>query len=301
MKLVFMGSPAFAVPSLRMIHAAGHEIACVYTQPPRPAGRGQKPQPTAVEAAARELGIADIRSPERLKGEALETLLATDADALCVVAYGLLLPKALVDSRLCLNVHPSALPRWRGAAPLQWTVLSGDGATEVCVMRLDEGMDTGPVYSRTPLAVSPNMTTGELHDRCADVGAVELGKVLSLLSTLRPVPQVGHATHAPKIAPDMKPIDWTKTAHEVHNHIRGLSPSPGATLTMRGEVVKALRSRVEPGTGAPGEVVGVADGLDIATGDGVVRILELQRPGKTAMAAVEVLKGWGIKVGEVAE
>lgn len=293
-----MGSPAFAVPSLKALHAAGHEIVCVYTQPPRPAGRGQKDQPTAVQMAATDLGITDIRCPVKLRGEDLGMLLATGCDAICVVAYGLLLPKALVDARLCLNVHPSALPRWRGAAPIQHTLLAGDGATEVCIMKLDEGMDTGPVFGRTPLTVSPTMTAGELHDLCAEVGAIELGKVLSQLPGLEAVPQVGHATHAGKITAEMKPIDWTRTAWEAHNHIRALSPSPGATMAVKGEVVKVLRSRVEPGTGAPGTVVGVADGLDVACGDGVARLLEIQRPGKKAMGILEALNGWGLKVGD---
>jgi methionyl-tRNA formyltransferase len=301
MRIVFMGSPAFAVPSLKALHAAGHEILCVYTQPPRPAGRGRQVTPTAVEAAAREMGIADIRTPEKLKGEALEALLATVCDAVCVVAYGLLLPKALVDTKPCLNVHPSRLPRWRGAAPIQHTLMAGDRGTDVCIMKLDEGMDTGPVYSRESLTVPPEMTGGELHDLTATMGAHDLVKVLANLGSLTLVPQRGEATHAGKITPEMRRVDWGKPAETVHNLIRALAPAPGATTQWGDETLKLLGSRVVARQGGePGMVLAAEyDGLVVACGVDAMSIHILQRPGRKALPVADALNGWGVNVGDV--
>lgn len=301
-KVIFMGSPAFAVPSLRAVHAA-FEIVAVYSQPPRPAGRGQQLQKTPVHLAAEELGL-EVRTPEKLRGEDLEALLAVACDAVCVVAYGLLLPKRLVDSRLCLNVHPSALPRWRGAAPLQWTLLAGDDRTEVCIMQLNEGMDTGPVFTRMPLAVQEDMTLGALHDVCARTGAGALVDVLNALPGIEAVPQTGEASHARKLTAEDRKIDWNWPAAKVHDRIRGLSPAPGACFAFGDEVVKVLRSE-ESGPGmkdvAPGTVVAVgAEGIVVVCGDGrVVRLLEIQRPGKRALPVAEVVQGWDIKPGDV--
>jgi len=292
-----MGSPAFAVPSLHALHTAGHEIVAVYTQPPRPAGRGHKVQNTPVHEAAEDMGLT-VFHPEKLRGEDLEAVLGLAADVFCVVGYGLLLPKALVDSRLCLNVHPSALPRWRGAAPLQWTLLAGDARTDVCVMKLDEGMDTGPVVARDSMAVPLNMTLAELHDTTAAKGASMLVEAVNDLASIRPVPQVGEATHAPKLTPEMRPVDWHKPVMEVHNHVRGLSPVPGATARLGGEVFKILRTEVNQlwlhkRMGEPGEVIGMdSTGVAVACGVGVVKIVEMQRAGAKAGPAGEIARGW---------
>lgn len=294
-RLIFMGSPAFAVPSLRTLVAAGHEIAAVYTQPPRPAGRGKKEQKTAVHLAAEELGLGPlVRVPERLRGDDLQAVLDTPCDAIAVVAYGLLLPKTLVDSRVCLNVHPSALPRWRGAAPIQHTVLNGDASTEVCVMRLDAGMDTGPVYDRVALDVGPAMTSGELHDVTAGIGAVRLTYVIEHLDVLEPVAQVGDATLASKISGEMRPLDWRKDAGTLHNQVRGLAPAPGATAEIGGEVVKIGRSEVvNDMQGTDGVIVAVdAAGVVVGCGGNALRLLEIQRPGKAMAKAADVARGW---------
>jgi methionyl-tRNA formyltransferase len=294
MQLVFMGSPMFAVPSLKALEAAGHTFSAIYTQPPRPAGRGQKLTPTAVHHAAEELGLGPIRTPERLKGEALSDLLATPADAIIVVAYGLLLPKAVVESRICLNVHPSALPRWRGPAPLQHTLLNGETATEICIMKLDEGMDTGPVFSRTPLEVPVDMTYGELHDLTAHMGAEALVEVLANLPHRQPASQKGEATLAPKITPAMRRVDFTQPATAVHNHIRALAPSPGATAQFGSEVVKLLGSEVlnHTNTTAPGTITRTETTLSIACNPGTLSITRLQRPSARPMPVEEALRGW---------
>ncbi|PIZ29706.1 MAG: methionyl-tRNA formyltransferase [Alphaproteobacteria bacterium CG_4_10_14_0_8_um_filter_53_9] len=285
LRVIFMGSPAFAVPSLRALHAAGHEITAVYTQPPRPKGRGQQVQPTDVQLAAENLGLGDrVRCPARLRDEALDELLATPCDVICVVAYGLLLPKALVDSRVCLNVHPSALPRWRGAAPLQWTLLSGDKTSELCVMRLDEGMDTGPVYCRIPLTVEENDTYGQLHDRAAAMGASALVDVVARLSELTPLPQNSEgATHARKLTKDDARLDLSRSALEIHNTIRALTPSPHAFLEHEGVRIKVRGSRL--GEGRIERFVGAS----LSCSDDEVWVAEALRPGEGWRDAAEVL------------
>lgn len=306
-KIVFMGSPAFAVPSLMALHAAGHEIVAVYSQPPRPAGRGHKLQPTAVHEAAEDLGLA-VFTPEKLKGADLDFVLGLEADVFCVVAYGLLLPKALVDNHLCLNVHPSALPRWRGAAPLQWTLIAGDPTTDICVMQLDEGMDTGPVVKREAFGLPSDLTLGELHDATALRGAQMLVEVVNNLGSIQPVFQTGEATHAPKITGEMRAIDWSKPVMDVHNLVRGLSPAPGATAKLGDEVFKILKTEVNQlwvhkVMGEPGEVMGMdSTGVVIACATGAVKLVEMQRAGGKAGPAGELARGWsalknGVKVG----
>lgn len=304
-RIVFMGSPAFALPSLRALHAAGHEIVAVYTQPPRPAGRGQKLQPTPIHALAEELGLP-VLHPEKLRGEALDAVLAIDADVFCVVAYGLLLPKALVESRLCLNVHPSTLPRWRGAAPLQWTLIAGDSHTDICVMQLDEGMDTGPVVARKSMAVPQDMNLAELHDITAAKGAEMLTDVVAKLDQIRPVAQVGEATHAAKITSEMRRINWTQPAADIHNLVRGIYPMAQAALG--NEVFKILRTEVNTlwihkRMGEPGEIIGMDNtGVAVACGVGVVKLTEMQRAGGKPGAAGDIARGWpewkmGAKLG----
>ena len=305
-KLVFMGSPAFAVPSLKALHEAGHEIVAVFSQPPRPAGRGQKLQKTAVHEAAEELGLA-VFTPEKLKGADLEFVMGLDAEIFCVVAYGLLLPKLMVDNRICLNVHPSALPKWRGAAPLQWTLMAGDTTTDICVMRLDAGMDTGPVVLREALRVPTDWTFGLLQEKTAEAGAWMLAKVVNDITggaSAEGTPQTGEATHAPKITGEMRAIDWKRCATEVHNLVRGLSPSPAATATLGEEVFKVLKTEVNAlwiykRMGEPGEIIGIDNtGIVVACGVGAVKIVEMQRPGGKAGMAGEIGRGWiGLRSG----
>ncbi len=296
--VIFMGSPSFAVPSLLAIAQAGIAIERVYTQPPRPAGRGQRLTPTAVHQAALTLKIpeSNIITPERLRGAALEELLAHPCQTLVVVAYGLLLPKALVEAKTCLNLHPSALPRWRGAAPLQHTLLAGDTSTEICIMRLDEGMDTGPVYSRTPLPVPADMSYGPLHDLSSVIGAEALVKVLRQLPTQPATPQTGVATLAPKLGAAERALDFTKPAAQLHNQIRALAPAPGATWalppSLGSEVLKVLKSEVSgtTSTAPAGTVLGVqGPAVQVACGDGtVLNLLGLQRPGRDKGPAAEI-------------
>ena len=295
-KIVFMGSPAFAVPSLRALHSAGHDIVAVFSQPPRPAGRGQKLQKTAVHEVAEELGLT-VYTPERLRGDDLEFVMGLEADVFCVVAYGLLLPKRMVDERLCLNVHPSALPRWRGAAPLQWTLIEGDDFTDVCVMKLDEGMDTGPVVARESMAVPHSMTLGELHDVTAAKGAEMLVDVVGQLPDIKETPQEGEATLAPKIGSGTRAIDWNKPAMAVHNLVRGLSPSPTATARFGDEVVKILRSNVVDGFGKAGDVLAIDDeGIVVGCNEAALRIAEMQRPGGKPAKAADLARGWSAMV-----
>ncbi|MCP5405264.1 MAG: methionyl-tRNA formyltransferase [Pseudomonadaceae bacterium] len=297
MNLIFMGSPVFAVPALQAVQAAGHHIVAVYTQPPRPAGRKGVLTPTPVHQAAEAMGLK-VRHPERLKDEALDDLMATPCDAIVVVGYGLILPKRVVDERLCLNVHPSALPRWRGPTPVQSVLMAGEPTTDVCVMRLEAGMDTGPVYSRTTVPVPPDMTAGELNGLVWPLGASKLVEVLAALPNIQPVEQQGEATYGTKITPDIRALDFSLSAREVHNKVRALAPTPGATALVAGETIKVLRTQVvaETGQTAPaGTVVRADDQLHIACGEGVIGIQTLQRAGKTPMEAEVALRGWNVE------
>lgn len=286
-----MGSPEFAVPSLEALHGAGHEIARVYTQPPRPAGRGKAPRPTAVARAAEALGL-EVHWPLSLRDEAVQAGIAElGADAAVVVAYGLILPRAVLAApRLgCLNVHASLLPRWRGAAPIHRAVLAGDAETGISIMQMDEGLDTGPVLMRRATAIGPEETTGELEARLAALGAAAIVEVLDEPAAFRPDPQPETgATYAAKIDKAEAEINWTRPAVEVDRQIRGLSPVPGAWTMAGAERLKLLRSRLVPGEGAPGEVL---EGFRIACGRGAVEITEAQRQGRRPMPAGEVLRG----------
>ena len=292
MRLVFMGTPDFSVPVLQALVGAGHEVACVYCQPPRPAGRGKKPRPTPVQAAAEALGLP-VRHPVSLKSPEEQAAFADlDADAAVVVAYGLILPQAVLDApRLgCLNIHASLLPRWRGAAPIHRAIMSGDAETGVCIMQMEAGLDTGPVLLRRAVRIGEAETTGDLHDRLSDLGAATVVEALAGLPGLEadPQPEEG-VTYAAKIDKAEARIDWTRPAEEVDRLIRGLSPFPGAWCEMAGERVKLLRARVVDGSGAPGQVL---EGLRLACGKGAVEVLQAQRPGKRAMEAEEFLRGF---------
>lgn len=298
MRLIFMGSPDFAVPALDALIAAGHEIAAVYCQPPRPAGRGKKDRPTPVQARATELGL-EVRHPLNFRDEKdLAYFEGLNADIAVVVAYGLILPQRLLDApaKGCLNIHASLLPRWRGAAPIHRAIMEGDSETGVCIMQMEAGLDTGPVLLRRETEIAAGDTTNSLHDRLAQIGAEAIVATLEQLDGLTPTPQpeVG-VTYAAKITKDEAKIDWALPAPEIDWRIRGLSPFPGAWCELEGERLKMLDSRLSEGSGAPGEVL--SSDLVIACGTGAVRLLKLQRPGRAAMSAEEFLRGFDLKVG----
>ncbi|WP_423210639.1 methionyl-tRNA formyltransferase [Paracoccus yeei] len=289
MRVIFMGTPDFSVPALRAI-AARHDVAAVYSQPPRAAGRGQKPRPSPVHRAAETLGIP-VRTPERLKSpEEQAAFAALGADVAVVVAYGLILPQPVLDApRLgCLNIHASLLPRWRGAAPIHRAIMAGDAETGVAIMQMQAGLDTGPVLAEARTPIGPEDTTADLHDRLAEMGAALVGDVLDRLP-LPAVPQPSEGvTYAQKIDKAEARIDWALPAPQVDRQIRGLSPFPGAWCMLGGERIKLLRSRLAAGAGAPGTVL---QGFTIACGTGAVEVLEAQREGKRPMPAAEVLRG----------
>ncbi len=292
MRLVFMGTPEFSVPVLDALVGAGHEIAAVYCQPPRPAGRGKKARPTPVHARALELGL-EVRHPTSLRSaEAQAEFAAFAPEVAVVVAYGLILPQPILDAPThgCLNIHASLLPRWRGAAPIHRSVLAGDAETGVCIMQMEAGLDTGPVLLRKSLAIGAGETTGALHDRVSALGAAAIVEALDTLDTLTPQPQPDEGVFFFFFFYKSEArIDWTKPATEVDRLIRGLSPFPGAWCEIGGERVKLLASRVVAGSGAPGTVLGP---LTIACGDGAVEITRAQRPGKRAMEAEDFLRGF---------
>jgi len=291
LRIIFMGTPEFSVPALEALAEAGHEIAAVYTQPPRPAGRGRKERPSPVHRRAEELGL-EVRHPVSLKNTAeQEAFAALEADLAVVVAYGLILPQPVLDAPKngCLNIHASLLPRWRGAAPIHRAIMAGDKETGVCIMRMEAGLDTGPVLLCEATSINPEDTTGTLHDRLSQMGAGLIVQALDRLADLEPRPQPEKGvTYAQKIDKAESRIDWNRPAIEVDRHIRGLSPFPGAWCEIEGERVKLLQSRLAEGDGAPGQVL---DGFTVACGDGAVEILKAQRAGKQAMGAQEFLRG----------
>ncbi|MDU8943983.1 methionyl-tRNA formyltransferase [Ovoidimarina sediminis] len=297
MRVVFMGSPAFSVPALEALHGVGHDIACVYTQPPRPAGRGQKERPGPVQARAEALGLP-VRHPKSLRDDAVQAeFAALKADVAVVVAYGLILPQAVLDAPAhgCLNIHASLLPRWRGAAPIHRAILSGDAETGVCIMEMEAGLDTGPVLLREATAIGAEETTADLHDRLSEMGARLIVEVLQRLDTLVPEPQPGDGvTYAGKIDKAEARIDWTRPAAEVDRQIRGLSPFPGAWTMLDGRRLKLLRSRVIDGAGAPGVVLG---GFRIACGAGAVEVTEAQIEGRGRQDAAAFLNGTPLPPG----
>lgn len=303
MRLAFMGTPDFAVPSLAELIASGHEVVAVYSQPPRPKGRGQKLTPSPVHAFAETMGLP-VFTPESMKApDAIETFRSLDLDAACVVAYGQILkPEVLEAPRLgCFNLHGSLLPRWRGAAPIQRAIMAGDRQTGVQIMRMSEGLDEGPILLSEVMDIRPDDTAATLSERMAHVGAGLWPRVLAAIERggVEGVPQTGEPTYARKITPAEARIDWTRPAAEIDCHIRGLSPFPGAWFEAPGPDgpvrIKALMSRVaEAGAGAPGEVLD--DALTVACGEGAVRLLTVQRPGKAAQGADEMLRGFPIPV-----
>jgi len=295
LRLVFMGTPDFAVPTLVELAGAGHEVVAVYSRPPQPAGRGLAPQPSAVARQAERIGLP-VLTPKTLRGEdALTAMQAHGADAAVVVAYGLILPKPILDAFPlgAFNVHASLLPRWRGAAPIHRAVIAGDKETGVTIMQMEEGLDTGPIVLQRPITIAPDATAGDLHDDLARLGASLMAIALGALERgslqLTPQPEIG-VTYAAKIDKSETRVDWQKPWQEVHNHCRGLSPFPGAWCELAGAGrIKILRTTKGIGLGPPGRVL---DGrLTIACGSGAVRIVQLQRAGRQPMPADEFLRG----------
>ncbi|EPX76970.1 methionyl-tRNA formyltransferase [Litoreibacter arenae] len=295
MKVVFMGTPDFSVPVLDALVEAGHEIAAVYSQPPRPAGRGKKDRPSPVHARAEALGLP-VRHPVSLKGaEEQAAFAALNADIAVVVAYGLILPQAILDAPKhgCLNIHASLLPRWRGAAPIHRAIMAGDAETGICIMQMEAGLDTGPVLLREATPIGKAETTGELHDRLSTMGARMIVDALDRLPTLTPEPQPDDGvTYATKIDKAEARIDWTRPASEITRQINGLSPFPGAWCEAAGERLKLLRAEPANVDLTPGQVQHTQDALLVGTGDGAVSILTLQRAGKKAADAKTVTQGW---------
>jgi methionyl-tRNA formyltransferase len=300
LRLAFMGSPTFALPALSALLAAGHEVACVYSQPPRPAGRGKQERQTPVHALAASCGI-EVRTPKSLKrAEEQEAFAALKLDAAIVVAYGLILPRQVLDAPKlgAFNLHGSLLPRWRGAAPIQRAIMAGDRLTGVQVMRMEEGLDTGPVLATAETAIDAEDNSSTLHDRLAGLGAGLLIDTLEKLERgeARETPQSEDGvTYAHKITPAEARIDWARPAREVDCMIRGLSPHPGAWFELGGARIKALHSRRGLGDGAPGEALD--EELLIACGSGAVRLLTVQREGRAPLAAEAYLHGAPVSAG----
>ena len=304
MRIAFLGTPDFAVGALAELVAAGHEIAAVYSQPPAPRGRGQAVKPSPVQAFAEGLGLP-VRTPGSMREPAeIEAFRSLDLDAAVVVAYGQILPRAVLEApRLgSFNLHASLLPRWRGAAPIQRALMAGDALTGVQVMRMTEGLDEGPVLLSETVSIDYDDTAGTLHDKLALAGAALLPRALAALERggLAERPQATEGvTYARKIRPEEARIDWTRSGPEVDRHIRGLSPFPGAWFELpaaRGPVrVKALMSRVSPAAGVPGEALD--DRLLVACGEGAVRLLSVQREGRSAQDAGDFLRGSKVPPG----
>ncbi|PZQ80360.1 MAG: methionyl-tRNA formyltransferase, partial [Ancylobacter novellus] len=289
MRIVFMGTPDFAVPTLAEIVGSGHEVVAAYTRAPAAGGRrGLDLVPSPVHRAAEKLGVPVLTPATLRTDEAVATFAAHEADVAVVVAYGRILPQAILDlPKLgCLNVHASLLPRWRGAAPIQRAIMAGDAESGVAVMKMEAGLDTGPVGLLERVAIGPDMTAGELHDRLMIVGGDIMGRALAALERgglhFTPQPDEG-VTYAAKIEKSETRIDWSKPAKQVHDHIRGLSPFPGAWFDLAGVRVKVLRSTLGLGAGKPGEVLD--DRLTVACGEGAVRLIEVQKAGSRALAA----------------
>jgi len=297
LRLAFMGSPAFAVPTLRALHAAGHEVAAVYSQPPRPAGRGRAVTPCPVHEAALSLGLP-VRTPARLRHGAAEhaAFAALDLDAAVVAAYGLILPPAMLAAprRGCLNIHASLLPRWRGAAPIQAAVLAGDAETGVTVMQMDAGLDTGAMLLKGRVPIGPRTTAADLHDALAALGADLALQALRDPPAPAPQPAEG-ATYAPKLTRDSGRLDWTQTAAQLDRQVRAFTPWPGAWTALDTETLKVLRAEPAPSAGPPGTVLD--GGLLVACGEGALRLLRVQRPGRAPMEADALLRGFPIPPG----
>jgi len=320
MRIIFMGSPDFAVPTLDALVEAGHEVVAAYTQPPRPAGRGKGERPTAVDERAGELGI-EVRTPKSLRSEEEQRDFADlEADIAVVAAYGLILPQPILDAPTfgCLNVHASLLPRWRGAAPVQRAIMAGDEVTGVTIMRMEAGLDTGAMLLKRMVAIN-DKNAAQLAEELAQLGAAAMIEVLADLPAYPPVPQPEDGvTYAAKISKEEARIDWSRTASALVRHVQGLAPFPGAWFELNGERIKVLAATVEPNTRHPrasgdpaknkenlgsrlrgNDGLVLDDRLLISCGKGALRPTLLQRAGKSAMSAEELLRGFAIPEGTV--
>jgi methionyl-tRNA formyltransferase len=299
LRIAFMGSPDFSVPALRALHAAGHEIACVYSQPPKPAGRGQRETPCPVHRAALDLGLP-VRTPARVRKDVAQhaAFAALDLDVAVVAAYGLILPKPMLYAprRGCLNIHASLLPRWRGAGPIQSAILAGDTETGITIMRMEEGLDTGPMLLRESVPIGPRMTTAELHDALAAIGGPLVLRALAEDPAPVPQPEDG-VTYAPKLAKEDGRIDWWQDADALDRRIRAMNPWPGCFFKSGEEVVRVHAAEPGPGEGLPGTVLDAAP--TIACGTGALRLTRLQRAGRAAMPAGDFLRGFPMLPGTV--
>ncbi|MGB0629916.1 MAG: methionyl-tRNA formyltransferase [Alphaproteobacteria bacterium] len=299
MRVVFMGTPDFSVPALAALIDAGHEIVCVYSQPPRPAGRGHKEKPSPVQAFAESRGLA-VRYPASFKdANTLAAFAALDADVAVVAAYGLILPKAVLEApRLgCINIHASLLPRWRGAVPIQRAILAGDTETGITIMQMDEGLDTGPMLMTEAVPIAGSTTASELHDTLAEIGGRLIVEVLSgEMPPAVPQPDKG-ATYASKLDRAEGRIDWTQSAVELDRRVRALNPWPGVWCERDGERLRVLAAAPVDGNGAPGTVI--AGPLTVACGDGALKIKRVQRAGKSAMPAEDYVRGNPAATGTV--
>ncbi len=293
MRIAFMGSPDFAVPALRALHAAGHAVAAVYCQPPRPTGRGQKETPCPVQRAALELGL-EVRTPARVKRDEAQhaAFRALDLDAAVVAAYGLILPPAMLEApRLgCLNIHASLLPRWRGAAPIHAAILHGDAESGVTIMRMEEGLDTGPMLLREAVALPPRATTPWLHDQLAAIGARLALDALAAMPDAVPQPAEG-VTYAPKLTKADGLLDWRADAAALDRRVRAMNPWPGAFFPHASEAIRVLEAEPAEGSAAPGTVL-PGPGLTVACGTGALRLTRMQRPGRPAMEAAALRRGF---------
>jgi methionyl-tRNA formyltransferase len=297
MRLAFMGSPDFAVPALRALHAAGHEIAAVYCQPPRPAGRGHAVRRCPVHEAADALGLP-VRTPARLRKDiaAQEAFAALGLDAAVVAAYGLILPAAMLEAprRGCLNIHASLLPRWRGAAPIQAAILAGDAESGITIMRMDEGLDTGPMLLREATPITEATTAPSLHDALAEIGARLILRALAEDPPATAQPAEG-ATYAAKLTREDGRIDWSRDATHILRQVRALNPWPGTFAELDGEVLKIHAALPATGEGAPGTVLD--DALTVACGSGAIRLARIQLPGRAALEASAFLRGRKVPPG----
>ena len=298
LRLAFMGSPDFAVPALMALHAAGHDIRAVYAQAPKPAGRGQRETPCPVHRAALALGLT-VRTPSRLKRDAAAQadFAALDLDVAVVAAYGLILPPEMLAAprRGCLNIHASLLPRWRGAAPIHAAILHGDAASGVTIMRMEEGLDTGPTLMRGDIALGAHSTTSALHDALAEMGATLILRALREAPAEIPQPQAG-VTYAPKLTKADGLLDWTQPASGLDARVRAMNPWPGAHFPHGGEIIRVLAAEPTPGHGNAGEIL-PGPALTIACGSGALRLARLQRPGRAAMDAEALLRGYPLPPG----
>ena len=292
-----MGSPDFAVPALRTLHAAGHDIAAVYTQPPRPAGRGQAVRKSPVQLAAEALGLT-VRSPARLRHDASEhaAFAALELDAAVVAAYGLILPAAMLAAprRGCLNIHASLLPRWRGAGPIQAAILAGDRESGVTVMQMDAGLDTGAMLLHEATAITRETTASMLHDTLAEIGGRLIARALNEAPVPTPQPETG-VTYAPKLTREDGRLDWTLDAETLGRRVRALNPWPGTTTSLGGEMLKVLAAIPEAGEGVPGETLDAT--LTVACGSGVLRLVRVQAAGRAPLDAVAFLRGRPVPAG----